>query len=87
MARLSAVERQRIRDAIAALPEPTRAIYLAHLLDGEDYSTIGLRHGLSLRAVERHIADAIVRIDRSVHGLEGRRNGRGGGLGRALGRR
>lgn len=64
MANLTPAERQRMRDAINALPEPTRSIYLAHLLDGLDYLTIGERKGLSVREVEAHIAEAIVLIDR-----------------------
>ncbi len=63
MPNLSRVDRQRMRDAIDALPEPTRRIYLAHLLEDEDYPTIGVREGLGVREVERHIADAIVLID------------------------
>ena len=57
-------QRQRMRDAIHALPEPTRTVYLAHLLQGDDYTQIGAREGLSVREVERHIADAILLIDR-----------------------
>ena len=66
MPSLSPAERQRMRDAIAALPEPTRAVYLAHLRDGDDYPTIGAREGLTVREVERHVARAIVLIDRHL---------------------
>lgn len=59
----SSADRQRMRGAIEALPEQTRRIYLAHLLQDEDYPTIGAREGLDVREVERHIADAIVLID------------------------
>lgn len=68
MPSLPCARRQRMRDAIAALPEPTRTVYLAHLLDGDDYPTIGAREGLSVREVEQHIADAIVLIDRLFRG-------------------
>lgn len=66
MPSLSPARRQSMRDAIAALPEQTRTVYLAHLVDGEDYATIGAREGMSVRQVERHIADAIVFIDRHL---------------------
>ena len=64
MPRLPPAQRQRMRSAIQALPEPTRRIYLAHLLHSDDYLTIGVRERLGVREVERHIADAIVLIDR-----------------------
>lgn len=70
MPNLSPAGRQRMRDAIDALPEPTRTIYLAHLLDGDDYAAIGVREGLSVRDVERHIADAIILIDRYLRGFD-----------------
>ena len=66
MTNFSQAQHQRMRAAIAALPEPTRAIYLAHLLHDLDYRTIGAFEGLSVREVERHIADAIVLIDRHL---------------------
>ena len=68
MPNLTPAERQRMRDAINALPEPTRSIYLAHLVEGIDYLVIGERKGLSLREVEGHIAEAIVLIDRYLRG-------------------
>ena len=68
MPSLSPAKRQRMRDAIEALPEPTRTVYLAHLLQGDDYTQIGAREGLSVREVERHIADAILLIDRFLLG-------------------
>jgi DNA-directed RNA polymerase specialized sigma24 family protein len=64
MPTFSPAERQRMRDSIAALPELTQRVYLAHLLRDDDYPTIGAREGLGVRDVERHIADAIVFIDR-----------------------
>lgn len=66
MPNLSPADRQRMRDAITALPEPTRSVYVAHLVEGLDYQLIGQRAGLSLREVERHIAEAIMLIDRHL---------------------
>lgn len=64
MTSFSQAQCRRMRAAVEALPEPTRAIYLAHLLHDLDYRAIGEREGLSVREVERHIADAIFLIDR-----------------------
>lgn len=68
MPNLTPAERQRMRHAMDALPEPTRSVYLAHLVDGLDYLVIGERKGLSVREVEGHIAEAIVLIDRYLRG-------------------
>jgi RNA polymerase sigma-70 factor (ECF subfamily) len=62
-----------MRAAIAALPEPTRTIYLAHLVKGLDYRTIGALEGISVREVERHIADAILLVDRHLRAVGPRR--------------
>lgn len=66
----NADEAQRMRDAINALPELTRAVYLAHLVEDLDYREIGVRKYLTVREVERHIAQAIKLIDRFLRGGE-----------------
>lgn len=70
MPNLTPAERQRMRDAIDALPEPTRSVYLTHLVDALDYVVIADRESLSVREVEGHIAEAIVLIDRYLRGLD-----------------
>lgn len=67
MPSLSPAERK-MRDAIDALPEPTRTIYRAHLLHDLDYEAIGAGAGLGVREVERHVAEAIILIDRHLRG-------------------
>jgi RNA polymerase sigma-70 factor (ECF subfamily) len=57
---------ERMERAIAALPEPTRTVYRLHLFAGLDYLEIGAALGLSSAAVERHVAEAIVLIDRAL---------------------
>ena len=67
---LSPAQRQRMREAIQALPKLTRTVFLAHLLRGDDYPMIAAREGLTGSEVERHIADAIVLIDLYLTRLE-----------------
>lgn len=57
---------ERMRVAIEALPEPTRIIYRAHLVDGLDYRAIARDFGLRIADVEQHIALAIVLLDRAL---------------------
>lgn len=56
----------RMQEAIRALPEPTRSVYRMHLLAGLDYLEIGAALALSTAEVERHIARAVVSIDRAL---------------------
>jgi len=56
----------KMQRAIGALPEPTQSVYRMHLLDGLDYGEIGAALALSTAEVERHIAQAIVAIDRAL---------------------
>lgn len=55
-----------MRRAIAALPEVTREIYRLHLFDGLDFAEIAGRLGIECNDVERHVAEAIVLIDRAL---------------------
>ena len=44
----------------------SREVFLAHRLDGLSYVDIAKRTGLSVADVERHIAEAIVHLDREL---------------------
>lgn len=58
---LAARERlERLNDGIAAMPERTRAILLAQRMDGLSYSEIARREEISVSAVEKHIARAML---------------------------
>ena len=59
-----------MRLAIAALPGQTRDIYRLHLVDGLGYKAIAGQLGIDSAEVERHIAEAIVLIDRELRGQE-----------------
>lgn len=59
---------ERLKRAVRKLPRRTREVFLAHLVDHMPYDAIAEQTGLTLREIERHIADAIYAIDRSVSG-------------------
>lgn len=52
----------RVSDGLAHLPERTRAIFLRHRLDGRKYREIAEEFGISVSAVEKHIAKAMMFI-------------------------
>jgi RNA polymerase sigma factor (sigma-70 family) len=68
--------RQRLRDveaAIAALPDRCREVFLMHRIDGLSYSQIAKNRGISVSAVEKHIARACLLIDAKISGEPYRR--------------
>jgi len=66
---------QRLERAMAMMDARSRAIFVAHRLDDLSYAQIADSFGLSVEAVERHIADAILHLDRELVAME--RRGRG----------
>jgi RNA polymerase sigma-70 factor (ECF subfamily) len=58
--------RDRYREAVAALPERMREVFLLHRVQDLSYKEIAARLGISVRTVEWHIAQAIVRIGREL---------------------
>jgi len=52
----------RLSECVARLNDRTRAIFLAHRLDGLSYQEIARRHGLSVSSVEKHIAKAALLV-------------------------
>jgi RNA polymerase sigma factor (sigma-70 family) len=55
------------RAAVHALPPRTREVYLLHRSEELSYIMIAERCGISVRTVEWHIAEAIVRISKSMN--------------------
>ena len=60
------VTAERYARALAALPDLTRSILLAHQQDGQSFAQLAERLGLTTQEVERHIADALIRIARAL---------------------
>lgn len=58
--------KERYRAAVSALPERMREVFLLHRVDGLGYKEIAEMLGISVRTVEWHIAEAIVRIGRGL---------------------
>ncbi len=58
----------RLEGIMRRMPRLTREIFMAHRLDDMPYEEIARRTGLSARQVERHIARAILHLDRGLHG-------------------
>ena len=54
------------REALDRLPKRTRVIFLKHRLNGMKYREIATELGISVSAVEKHIAKAIVALTRSA---------------------
>ena len=55
---------RRLEAALSTLKPKTRAIFLAHRLDGLSYSEIAELTGLSVKGVEKQMSKAIAKIDR-----------------------
>lgn len=49
----------RVRDAILGLPPRCRAVYLMHRVEGLSYPEIARRNGISTKAVEKHMSQAL----------------------------
>ena len=50
----------RLRAAVVAMPEPRRSVYLLCARDGLDYDAVAGLLGMTVREVERHLAEALV---------------------------
>lgn len=57
---------RRLERAMATMDAVSREVFLAHRLEGLSYTQIAQRIGLSAAEVERHIAEAIVHLDREL---------------------
>lgn len=57
---------ERIEAIVRRMPRLTREIFLAHRLRGMPYDEIARRTGLTVRQVERHMARALVLLDRGL---------------------
>ncbi len=58
--------RERYRAAVNALPARMREVFLLHRVEELSYKDIALQLGISVRTVEWHFAEAIVRIGKGL---------------------
>lgn len=59
--------RDRYRAAVDALPPRTRQVYSLHRAEELEYRVIAEQLGISIRTVEWHVAEAIIRISKSIN--------------------
>jgi RNA polymerase sigma factor (sigma-70 family) len=58
----------RMSECISRLNEKTRAIFLAHRVDGLTYQEIARVHGLSISSVEKHVAKSALVVTAWMEG-------------------
>jgi RNA polymerase sigma factor (sigma-70 family) len=58
--------RRRYKELVGSLPPRMREVFVLHRVDGLAYKEIAARLDISIRTVEWHIAEAIVRIGRGL---------------------
>lgn len=67
--RADAARVARVEAAIHSLPPITREVFILHRFDDLGYERIARRLGLSVEEVTRHMADAILQLDRALRDL------------------
>lgn len=58
--------RERYRAAVNTLPPRTREVYMLHRAEELEYKRIAELLGISIRTVEWHMAQALIRISKSI---------------------
>ncbi|TMJ12148.1 MAG: sigma-70 family RNA polymerase sigma factor [Alphaproteobacteria bacterium] len=59
---------RRFEEAMKNIPKLQREIFMAHRLDDSSYEEIARRTGLSVRQVERHMAEALYKLAKQLGG-------------------
>lgn len=65
---LSRERMARMNKCLGRLSARTRAIFLAHRVDGLSYQDIGRIHGISISSVEKHVAKALLLVTGLMEG-------------------
>ncbi len=58
----------RLSQGVGRLSETTRTVFLAHRVDGLPYGEIARAHGLSISAVQKHVAKATLQLTTWMEG-------------------
>lgn len=58
----------RLGICLGRLSDKTRTIFLAHRVEGKSYLQIASEHGLSVSAVEKHVAKALLQVTTCMEG-------------------
>ena len=59
----------RFVEELAKLDPVQRDVLVLHAAEGLDFLTVGERLGISVADVERHLAEALVHLDRALDGV------------------
>lgn len=52
----------RLSEGISRMPEARRNVFLAHRIDGLSYAEIARMHGITISAVQKHVAKATLQL-------------------------
>lgn len=58
----------RLSLGISRLTETTRSVFLAHRIDGQSYAEIARAHGITVSAVQKHVAKATLQLTTWMEG-------------------
>lgn len=58
----------RLGICLARLPEKTRTVFLAHRIDGKTYLQLAGEHNVSVSAIEKHVAKALLQLTTWMEG-------------------
>jgi RNA polymerase sigma-70 factor (ECF subfamily) len=67
---MSREDRARLKRALAQLDRRCREVFVMSAADGFEHAEIAERLGISVEAVERHLADALSRLGEQIEPTE-----------------
>jgi len=66
LASCDAMRMMKLRNAIADLPQQTRAVFLAHCVEGSAYPAIARRLSLEVAEAQRELASALLILSQAL---------------------